>query len=124
MNDCGTGDTSAQVCISVDIRTDVIERNPDMLPTGYSLAQNHPNPFNSGTEIRFTLPAAQWVTLSVFDVLGREIVRLVDQELEQGTRSIAWDGLDSENRPVPSGVYFYRLDTKGYSETKKMVLLK
>ncbi len=98
--------------------------DPSNIPTSHTLSQNYPNPFNSGTEIRFALPTSGYVTLTVFDVLGREVTRLVDQDLGPGVESVSWDGTDAGGRSVPSGVYFYRLTTGSFSENKKMVLLK
>jgi len=93
-------------------------------PDHYQLLQNVPNPFNPTTTIRFDLPARSRVTLTVFDVNGRLIRVLVDRDLDAGTRSVTWDGRDSMGRSAASGVYFYRLETPNYGESRKMILLK
>jgi hypothetical protein len=110
--------------LNIDHTTDVKDVESDILPETYALFQNYPNPFNSGTEIRFGIPATQRATLSVYDVLGREVRRLVDEELSGGAKSIRWDGRNASGQPLPSGIYFYRLTTDHFAESKRMVLLK
>ena len=94
------------------------------VPASYVLFQNYPNPFNSGTEIRLALPVSGQIILRVYDILGREVTRLVDRELEAGVMSVSWNGRDAGGRLLPSGMYFYRLEAGRYVETKKMILLK
>jgi len=89
------------------------------IPKNHSLSQNYPNPFNPTTRISFDLPKAGLVTIKVFDVLGKEMETLVNESLKPGTYEAAFDGSQ-----YPSGVYFYRLSTKGFTETKRMVLIK
>jgi len=89
------------------------------IPSTYSLSQNYPNPFNPRTVIRCQLPVASNVLLKVYDVQGREIATLVNEKLNAGTYTVDWNGSD-----FPSGVYFYRLQTDGYTETKRMTLIK
>ena len=88
-------------------------------PVKYSLEQNYPNPFNPKTNIEFSIPERSRVELSVFDVLGKEINIIVNEVLESGKFKADWDASS-----LPSGVYFYRLRTEKFSETKKMILLK
>ncbi len=89
------------------------------LPDDFSLSQNYPNPFNPSTEIGFSLPEAAHVRMGVIDVLGQTVETIVDQEYEAGSHTVSWDGTGA-----PSGIYFYRLRTDEFSDTKKMVLLK
>jgi hypothetical protein len=89
------------------------------LPRSFELAQNYPNPFNPSTNIEFSLPQAQDVTLKIYNLLGREVETLVDQKLEAGSYSVQFDAGDK-----PSGVYFYRLEAGGNVTTKKMSLIK
>lgn len=96
----------------------------DTPPARPSLAQNYPNPFNPSTTIHFNLPTGSHVTLSIYDVAGREIRRLIDGERGEGSHSVAWLGFDQEGRPVGSGVYFYSLKACGGEITRKMILLK
>jgi hypothetical protein len=91
-----------------------------------SLAQNHPNPFNPTTTIRYTIADRGHVTLRIYNAAGQLVRTLVDEEKApvQGGFSVNWNGLSDLGQPVASGVYFYQLTTKNFSETKKMVLLK
>lgn len=85
----------------------------------YSLAQNYPNPFNPQTTIRFSLTEPQRVELTVFNLLGEKIVTLASDIYESGSHSIDWNAAD-----YPSGIYFYRLQTGSFVESKKMILLR
>lgn len=96
------------------------------LPSSHSLGQNYPNPFNSNTVVRFSLSVDSKVSIKVYDVQGREVQTLVNERLQAGTYEAGFDG-----SMLTSGVYFYRLvvrhggsSTDGFSETKRMVLLK
>jgi hypothetical protein len=89
------------------------------LSTRFELAQNYPNPFNPSTTISFSLPSGSFVTLKVFDVMGREVSTIASEELQAGYHSRQW------NAPqFPSGIYFYRLQAGSYTETKRLVLLR
>ena len=90
-----------------------------VIPKSYSLSQNYPNPFNPVTTIRFNLPHAGNVRLTVYDALGKEIKLLVNENLQAGIYETDFDAAN-----IPSGVYFYRIESAGYTETKKMVLVK
>jgi hypothetical protein len=94
------------------------------LPLQYSLGQNYPNPFNPSTVIPFSLKEAGHAQLSVYNLLGQQIKTIIDGELEVGDHQAVWDGTDGNGAVVASGIYFYRLDSSAYSETKKMVLMK
>jgi hypothetical protein len=93
--------------------------SPPPLPDRYFLFQNYPNPFNANTTIRFVLPKSQNVELAVYDLLGRRIDVLINDYLEAGVHSVAFDA-----SALSSGVYFYRLRAGDVVETKRMVLLK
>jgi Glycosyl hydrolases family 18/Secretion system C-terminal sorting domain len=88
-------------------------------PIKYSLYQNYPNPFNPSTTISFSIPSKSFVSLKVYDLLGREVAKIVSKELPAGNYSRQWDAFN-----VPSGIYFYRLSVGAYWEAKKLVLLK
>ncbi len=89
------------------------------VPDSYSLSQNYPNPFNPSTTIRYDLPRAGVVKLAVYDVIGREIEMLVNERQMAGSYEATFDG-----SRFASGVYFYRLTTEGYRETRKMFLIR
>jgi hypothetical protein len=88
-------------------------------PKTFTLSQNYPNPFNPTTTIRFTLPQRQHVTLKVFDVAGRAVATLVDNQLNAGEHRIAFDG-----RELTSGIYFYSIAAGEFTQTRKVVFLK
>ena len=88
------------------------------------MAQNAPNPFTGTTRISFSLPAEQQVEMSVYDVRGREVVRLVDGELDAGRHSVTWDGRAGRGYPAAPGVYWYRMRAGDRVLTRRMVLLK
>lgn len=94
------------------------------LPDNYSLDDNYPNPFNPSTNIGFALPSTQEVTLKVYNLLGQEVKTIFSGEMEQGHHVLTWDGDNNSGESVASGVYFYRLETKQFSDSKKMMLLK
>jgi hypothetical protein len=96
-----------------------ILKNENIVPTKYSLGQNYPNPFNPRSIIRCKLPVAGNVSLKVYDITGRDVQTLVNERMNAGTYEVTFDG-----SMLNSGVYFYRLLTEGFSETRKMVLLK
>ncbi len=94
------------------------------IPNGYELSQNYPNPFNPATKIKFSIPAfvettRRVVSLRIYDVLGKQIAVLVNEQLSPGTYEVEWNALDAS-----SGVYFYSLITNEFTQTKKMVVLK
>lgn len=94
------------------------------IPLNFTLEQNYPNPFNPTTKIRFEIPSnnthfIQNIKLSIFDMLGREVSVLVNKQLEAGIYEYSWDGSS-----FSSGLYFYKLETNNFTETKKMLLLK
>ena len=95
-----------------------VTRDP-LIPQETSLQQNYPNPFNPTTTIHYELSEKTWVTLAIYDILGRKLITLFDKEQPAGYYSPQWVALN-----VPSGIYFYRLRAGTFSETKKMAILK
>ena len=98
----------------------------ESIPNSFSLSQNYPNPFNPTTKIKFSIPSIQsplyergFVTLKIYDLLGREVATLVNEKLQPGIYEVEWNGSNNA-----SGVYFYSLKTDNFSQTKKLVLLK
>ncbi|HET6274169.1 MAG TPA: T9SS type A sorting domain-containing protein, partial [Bacteroidota bacterium] len=94
------------------------------LPTAYTLEQNYPNPFNPSTVIRYAVPADGSVSLKVYDIAGREVATLVNDHQAAGTYELRFSGQNSSGRALASGVYFYQIKSGGFSETRKMLLLK
>jgi len=89
------------------------------IPTTYSLDQNYPNPFNPSTKFTFGLPGNSFVSLKVFDVLGKEVTTIVSGNLPAGIYTREWNAGE-----LPSGVYFYQLQAGKFLQTRKLLLLK
>lgn len=96
-----------------------IQNQNILIPSAYSLFQNYPNPFNPSTNIRYDIPEISFVKLSVYDILGREILMLVNKLQNAGTYEVTF-----ENASLESGVYLYKLTTERFTDTKQMLLLK
>ncbi|MCK4578120.1 MAG: T9SS type A sorting domain-containing protein, partial [Candidatus Marinimicrobia bacterium] len=102
-----------------------LELDPDFdTPESFVLSQNYPNPFNPNTTFQYDLPTATNVVFVIYDILGREIVRLVDAPEDAGPHQVIWTGKDKFGRDLASGVYIYRLVTPEYTKSIKMLLLK
>ena len=91
----------------------------DEIPTEYSLSQNYPNPFNPNTKIQYSILEASNVKLSVYNSMGQEVMQLVNENQSTGKYIV-----DFNAKNLPSGVYFYRLQTGKFINTKKMMLIK
>jgi photosystem II stability/assembly factor-like uncharacterized protein len=96
-----------------------VTKNNNQLPDKYALYQNYPNPFNPETNIIFQTSESGDVKLTIFDILGRKVSTLVNEHLSPGTYKAVWDASS-----FPSGIYYYSLETNGYYETRKMILMK
>ncbi|NNE43503.1 MAG: T9SS type A sorting domain-containing protein, partial [Gemmatimonadetes bacterium] len=92
--------------------------------SGLELSQNSPNPFRSATTLRFAVPNAGPVSLSVFDVAGRRVAELVNGAVDAGQYTATWDGRNASGKRVASGVYLVRLEAGAEAVTREMVLLK
>jgi hypothetical protein len=88
-------------------------------PKEYKLHVNYPNPFNPKTSIRYDIPYSCKVTIKIFDVMGREVSALVNEQLEPGFYEVEWNASG-----YSSGIYFYNITTDTFTETKKMILIK
>ncbi len=96
-----------------------VEQSSSGILGEYDLAQNYPNPFNPTTTIKFAIPNESFVRLEIFNTLGEKVTTLVSEELNAGHYKYEWDA-----KGLPSGIYFYRLQTQLYAESKKMILIK
>lgn len=94
------------------------------LPANPALAQNYPNPFNPETTIRFHLRERQKVRLLIFDLNGKRVRTLVENELSAGAQALIWDGRDQHGKTIASGTYFYELTVGNKVERKKMTLVR
>jgi hypothetical protein len=101
-----------------------VQNNKNTIPSRFELMQNYPNPFNPETKIRFSVPANRKqemtdVKIIIYDILGRQITALVNESLKPGSYEIGWNAANHS-----SGIYYYKLVTKDFTDTKKMVLVK
>jgi len=96
------------------------------LPENYELSQNYPNPFNSATQIKYSLTNSgkQQTQLIIFDILGKRIKTLINEQQAAGNYTAGWDGTDDLSNQVPSGVYFYQLTSGTFMQDRKMLFLK
>jgi hypothetical protein len=117
--DTGNKGSNDDSLILVNQYTGVNDHNQPNTPNSYSLVQNYPNPFNPTTTINYQLKFGGRVTLKVYNILGREVATLVNEEKPAGNYSIVFDA-----GKLSSGIYFYRLQTGNFVATKKMILLK
>jgi len=98
--------------------SDIEETNTET-PIIYELLQNFPNPFNPSTVISYSIPQSGFVQLKVYDLLGREVVSLVNEEQAMGNYEVEFNASG-----LTSGIYFYKLECNGFSKTKKLILMK
>lgn len=96
----------------------IINQNSEV-PGEYQLYQNYPNPFNPSTQIKFDLPNTGFVKMTIYDIIGNELVTLVNQQLKAGKYSVNWDAAN-----YPTGVYMYKITSGNFTATKKMMLVK
>jgi hypothetical protein len=102
------------------------------IPISFAMHQNYPNPFNPVTTLKYDLPEQAFVSLSIYDMLGREIIQLINANQNAGFKSIRWDATDSFGKPVSAGVYLYQIKAgdlspnsgQDFVQTRKMVLMK
>jgi hypothetical protein len=107
------------------IFTPVISGDPQtQLPETCVLHQNYPNPFNPDTQIRYQIPQDSHVTLKIFNIIGQEIVTLVDDDLTAGSYTITWSGRDAQGSEVAAGIYFCNMKAGRFIQTRKMLLLQ
>ena len=95
-----------------------------LAPKTFKLYPNYPNPFNSGTQIRYEIPEAALVQLTVINTLGQEIYRIVDKKQEAGYYVVSWNGRDVWGAAKPSGLYFIHLQAGQFTKMNKMMLLR
>jgi hypothetical protein len=110
--------------VSIITSVDDEKKWGELTQNGFVLAQNQPNPFNSQTLINYSLPEKCNVSLTVFNIKGELVRTLQKGQQPAGKYSIGWNGLNNEGNPVSSGIYFYRLQTEGFTGTMKMFILR
>jgi len=111
--------------IAVNSLVSSVEDNTSgTIPTTMMLEQNYPNPFNPETQISYQLPTDGYISLTIHDLLGREIKTLVSEDQPSGNYTVSWNGRDESGNILPSGIYLYSLKAGSFTESKKMILMK
>ena len=108
----------------VDISNSNLGLDNSLTPKVFALHQNYPNPFNPLTQIRYDLPEDQLVSITIYDVMGRNIRTLMNVNQSAGYHSIHWDAKNKVGEAVSAGMYIYTIQAGSYRHMKKMVLLK
>lgn len=126
-----TGSFDYNYLANYDSTLTKVEEEPGLVPGSFTLSQNYPNPFNPTTTIPFTVYGSPSIvhssihtTLRIYNILGDLVRTLIDEKKMPGNHQVVWDGRDDKGEKVGSGIYFYRLEAGGYSETKRMILVK
>jgi hypothetical protein len=101
-----------------------VGENSNQFPDKFELGQNYPNPFNPSTTINISLPVLSDFTMTIYDLLGKEVKSFVFERVPAGVHSAVWDGKDNVGTAVSTGVYFYRLNASSFSSTRKAVLIR
>ena len=96
----------------------------DLSPQKFRLQQNYPNPFNPVTTIQYELPKATQVTLEIYNMLGQRVRTLIQAKQAQGIHRVKWDGTNDSGQAMPSGVYIYRLKSKDFTTSRRMLLVR
>lgn len=115
-------ESSISVPVTLDVVTGV--KNHTIVPRSFRLDQNYPNPFNPTTTIRYDVATPGRVVVKVYNVMGQEVRTLINDVKQAGTYTARWDGKDRYGRQAASGVYFYVMNTEGFSKSRKMLLIK
>jgi hypothetical protein len=108
---------------------EIVEAEPtgvenEFVPVTHNLFQNYPNPFNPSTVISYSIPNVTFVSLKIYDILGREVRTLVNSEQIIGIHNVQWNGDNNYGNKVASGIYLYKIEAGDFIMTKKMLLLK
>ena len=115
----GTGQTDIQQYEIYVNSSPLSVASPKPIPDHYNLYSNYPNPFNPVTNIDFTIPRSEFVSVKIYDINGSELTILVNDKLSSGKHSIKWNAAD-----YPSGIYIYRMSSGNYFQARKMLLVK
>jgi len=123
MNEKGEASAFSEVGRFVVNATTAVE-DKEVIPTAFALSQNYPNPFNPTTQITYALPKNSYVSIVVYDMLGREVKTLLNNEVLAGNHSVTWNGDDNNGMKVVSGVYLYKINAGDFVKTMKLILMK
>ena len=122
---CCDGDYTSSYSDVVSLMLTVMDVDPiASIPEAYSLQQNYPNPFNPTTQIRYGLKENTYVSINIYNLMGKHIKSFVNMVQEAGYQTIHWNATDASGQPVPAGMYIYSITADDFRSTKKMMLLK
>ena len=113
-----------EVIIPVTLTVGYVGSEPDVLPVVTKLHGNYPNPFNPATTIEFSIQNESNINLTIFNIKGQKIKSLVNESISAGEHSVLWNGRDTNDKQVSSGIYFYKMKAGDYQKVRKMLLLK
>lgn len=113
-----------ELCAKVSVMITSVTRTDESQPDTYQLFPSYPNPLNSATEIKYTLPETRKVKLTIYNIYGREIRTLVDMENAAGTYRLSWNGTDKDNKPVSSGIYLINFEAGNFFAQRKTSLIR
>ena len=116
--------TTDHMGFRVVIRAQLDTKKEILLPETFAIHQNYPNPFNPSTTLRYDLPENSLVSITIYDMLGRQVKTLVSQTQDAGYRSVIWDATNDYGKPISAGIYLCQIQAGEFISTKKMVLLK
>ena len=121
----GSGENGTDIgALGVGCETAILSLDKELLPDNFVLHQNYPNPFNPTTKISYDLPKSSFVSLSIYDLMGREIRTIINSEQTAGFKNIKWNATDNLGKSVPAGMYIYTIQAGEFRQTRKMVILK
>ena len=121
----GSGENGTDIgALGVGCENAILSLDKELLPNNFALHQNYPNPFNPTTKIIYDLPEASYVTLSIYDLMGREVRTIINSKQTAGFKNIQWNATDNLGKSVPAGMYIYTIQAGEFRQTRKMVLLK
>ncbi|MDP7128140.1 MAG: T9SS type A sorting domain-containing protein, partial [Candidatus Marinimicrobia bacterium] len=113
-----------QLTLDSEVNQWILRKSASTIPNIFALYSAYPNPFNPVTTLRYDLPEQAQVTLTIYDLMGREVTQLVNTTQDAGFKSVQWDATDSFGKQVSAGVYIYHVRAGEFVQTSKMVLLK
>ena len=122
---CCDGDYTSSYSDVVSLMLTVMDVDPTVsIPEAYSLQQNYPNPFNPTTQIRYGLKENTYVSINIYNLMGKHIKSFINMVQDAGYQMIHWNATDASGQPVPAGMYVYTITAGDFRESKKMILLK
>jgi len=118
------GGSNSEYSDVLSVTLEWLDVDGEQLPTVYALHQNYPNPFNPVTNLSYDLPEDAMVTITVYNMMGRQVSTLVSSHQNAGYKSVQWNATNNSGQPISAGLYIYTIQAGEFSQTKKMILLK